>query len=79
MFISNDLYNNINNNSNNNNNNNSNHINNIHHKNINNDNNNDDNNDDRFFGLLELDTSMKTIQKSAVLGTVHILRKVLSV
>ena len=32
-----------------------------------------------FLGLLKIDTSMETIQKSAVLGTAHILRKVLIV
>ena len=32
-----------------------------------------------FLGILKIDTSMETIQKSAVLGTAHILRKVCTV
>ena len=32
-----------------------------------------------FLGLLKIDTSMETIQKSAVLRTAHILRKMLTV
>ena len=32
-----------------------------------------------FLGLLKIDTSIETIQKSSVLGTAHIFRKVLAV